>query len=378
MSAPLQRELQREDSFLDPRLYAPPWARERPLPVAGQPQAIGSPPVASAQTDLLLPEEMRPNWAPRMPKSGPNVDCPARYVTQPEFGGDVAVRALRRRLTLDPELVPQPPIALATDPTWSGRLILILLAVGVVSFGAAFLATADLTRLARGDAPPVAANETPAVQPREPARLLVENGKAPANEPLPLGISLQGASGGEFLLLSGLAAGTRLSAGDAFGSKGWRLMGRDLSSVIAYAPPNYVGAMDAAIDLRSANDRLLDSQVVRMEWTPKNEIAVRQPPPAPVPARQLEPDEIARLLERGGQFLQIGDVSAARLMLRRAADAGSAEGALGLGATFDPAVLRQMGALGVAPNVTQARQWYQKAAELGSREAARRIDRLPR
>jgi TPR repeat protein len=84
------------------------------------------------------------------------------------------------------------------------------------------------------------------------------------------------------------------------------------------------------------------------------------------------------LIERGGLFLQIGDFWAARIMLRRAADAGSAEGALGLGATFDPAVLRQIGALGVAPNLAQARQWYQKAAELGSQEAAHRIERLPR
>jgi TPR repeat protein len=135
--------------------------------------------------------------------------------------------------------------------------------------------------------------------------------------------------------------------------------------------------MEAAIDLRSANDRLLDSQIVRMEWTPKVENVAHHLAALEAPARQLAPNEIARLLERGGQFLQIGDVSAARLMLRRAADAGSAEGALGLGSTFDPAVLRQIGALGVASDVTQARQWYQKAVDLGSQEAARRIERLP-
>jgi hypothetical protein len=377
MSAPLQRELQRDDSILDPRLYAPPWARERPLPVAGQPQSIGSPPVASAQPDASLPEP-RSSGTPHMPKKGPNVDCPPRYGTQSSFGGDVAVHALRRRLSLDPELVPQPPIVLASDSTWNVRVVFVLLAVGALSFGAAFLTTADRSRLTRTDEPSVSTHEATASHPREPAQLLVENGKAPVNEPLPLGVSVQGASGGEFLLLSGLAAGTRLSAGDAFGTQGWRVMGRDLSGVFAYAPANYVGAMEAAIDLRSVDDRLLDSQIVRMEWTPKNEIVVQPPPAVAAPARQLEPNEVARLLERGGQFLQIGDVSAARLMLRRAADAGSAEGALGLGATFDPAVLRQIGALGVAPNLAQARQWYQKAAELGSQEAAHRIERLPR
>src|SRR4029079_3930820 len=144
------------------------------LAVGGQPQAIGSPPVASAQPDPLLPET-RSDWAPRMPKSGPNVDCPARYGTQPAFDGDVAVRALRQRLTLHPEVMPQPPLVLAPSSTWSGRVIFVLLAVGILSFGTTFLLTTDLNRLTQADTPPVAASEAPAPQPREPVRLLVEN-----------------------------------------------------------------------------------------------------------------------------------------------------------------------------------------------------------
>ena len=53
-----------------------------------------------------------------------------------------------------------------------------------------------------------------------------------------------------------------------------------------------------------------------------------------------------------------GDLAAARLLLRRAAEAGSAEAALALGATFDPLVIRRLGAIGAAPDAAQARKWY--------------------
>jgi TPR repeat protein len=92
--------------------------------------------------------------------------------------------------------------------------------------------------------------------------------------------------------------------------------------------------------------------------------------------QRLDPDEIGRLIKRGQQYLQTGDIASARLMFRRAADEGSAPAALALGATFDPLILREIGVLGLGPNVAQARSWYQKAAELGSNEAARRIEQL--
>ena len=368
----------------DPRLYAPPWARERPLPVAGQPQSISSPPVASAlETPSTAPSDIpQSTWAPRMPKGGPNIACPPDYQVQPEFGGDIAMRALRRRLALQPDIVPQPPILLARDSgfSWISRLGFLLLAVGIASFGIAFMATSELQRPARiqDDRTALASGGgVSAERSREPARLVVEDGKVPANEPLPLGVSLYGAAGGEFIQLTGLATGTRLSAGAPVGSMGWRLMARDLASVMAHAPRDYIGAMDAAIDLRSASDTLLDSQVVRLEWISKQPTATLQASIVARPkAQPLEPDEVGRLVRRGEQLLQTGDISSARLALRRAAHAGSAAAALGMGATYDPRVLREMGVLGFAPNAGEAMQWYQKASEFGSSEAARRIERL--
>jgi len=92
----------------------------------------------------------------------------------------------------------------------------------------------------------------------------------------------------------------------------------------------------------------------------------------------LDNDEIATLLKRSKLLLTNGDLASARLLLVRAAEAGSAEAALELGATFDPLVLQQRGAVGIVPDTTRARKWYQRAAELGSTAATQQLAKLDR
>jgi hypothetical protein len=104
---------------------------------------------------------------------------------------------------------------------------------------------------------------------------------------------------------------------------------------------------------------------------PSNDAAA--PPPVSL---SLASDEIAMLLKRGKDAFSTGDLAAARLLLRRAAEAGSAEAALALGATFDPLIIRRLGAIGAAPDAAQARQWYQKAVALGSPTASQPLAQL--
>jgi hypothetical protein len=102
---------------------------------------------------------------------------------------------------------------------------------------------------------------------------------------------------------------------------------------------------------------------------------------APAPRQQandrralpLDSDEIATLVKRGQDFIANGDLAAARLLLRRAAEAGSAEAALTLGTTYDPVMLQRIGAIGATADLAQARQWYQRAAELGSTAASQQL-----
>ena len=107
--------------------------------------------------------------------------------------------------------------------------------------------------------------------------------------------------------------------------------------------------------------------------------AVREPVPVTreaVPARRIDPDELAVLLKRAKSLLAIGDITSARLLLERAADAQEAEAALMLAGTYDPQVLGSQDLRSVTPDPAAARVWYQKAAQLGSADARRRLGQL--
>jgi hypothetical protein len=111
-------------------------------------------------------------------------------------------------------------------------------------------------------------------------------------------------------------------------------------------------------------------------------------PPAPVtnvktvssqpekPARPLGQEEIETLLKQGKDFVSVGDFASARLIFRRVAEARDARGALALAATYDPIVLGRIGAKGATPDVAKAREWYLKAKDFGSSDAAPRLEAL--
>ena len=106
--------------------------------------------------------------------------------------------------------------------------------------------------------------------------------------------------------------------------------------------------------------------------------AVAATPPVPAPpglpdAAQFDEELQRILIDKGRQVLAQGHVASARLLFRRAADAGSGEAALQLGDTFDPARLRSLGARGVTGDIAQSIRWYEKADELGAAAAKERL-----
>ncbi len=108
--------------------------------------------------------------------------------------------------------------------------------------------------------------------------------------------------------------------------------------------------------------------------------AVAPAAPAPQPsapaARRMDSDEVAGLLKRAKSMLAIGDIASARLLLQRAAEAQEPEAALMLGTTYDPLVIGNHDMRSITPDPALARQWYQKAAALGSADARRRLAQL--
>jgi len=207
------------------------------------------------------------------------------------------------------------------------------------------------------------------------------SGARPADEPAPLGVSAFDAGGAAGVLINGLAAGSRLSAGEPVGANAWQLSIAELDGAMLVPPPGFVGAMELAIALRLANGTIADRKRLVLEWSSRLPVAAATPAPEPIsqPApRTLDAKEVAVLLKRGAEHIANGNIVAARLIYKRAAEAGEAQAAFALAETYDPLVLRRLGVRGLAADVAMAQSWYEKARALGSTEARGRLETLVR
>jgi hypothetical protein len=101
-----------------------------------------------------------------------------------------------------------------------------------------------------------------------------------------------------------------------------------------------------------------------------------EPPPTSAPPGNEQRERALRLLTRGNEQLAEGGIAQARLLFERAAEAGLAQGAMALAATYDPVELARLGVQGLKPDRAQALRWYEKAHQLGAAEAEQRVRRL--
>jgi hypothetical protein len=214
-----------------------------------------------------------------------------------------------------------------------------------------------------------------------PKLLVTESGPRNVGVPSPLGISVADLSGGGLIVVKGLAAGTQLSAGSPADNDSWWLSAKDLESVMVLPPSTFVGSMELGVELRLADTTLSDYRILHFEWanTPASEPDLNASPRTEATSRvihQLASDEIQALMKRGKDLIANGDFAAARLVLQRPAESGSAHAALMLAGTYDPMVLKNLRAYGCAPDIQKARYWYQKANELGSPDAPKRLKLL--
>ena len=106
------------------------------------------------------------------------------------------------------------------------------------------------------------------------------------------------------------------------------------------------------------------------------QVAAATPVVAAPQPRRLAPDELATLMTRAKSLLAAGDIPPARLLLERAAEAQEASAALMLAQTYDPSVLGRQDTRNINTDPVLARTWYQRAAQLGSADAQRRLSQL--
>jgi hypothetical protein len=101
---------------------------------------------------------------------------------------------------------------------------------------------------------------------------------------------------------------------------------------------------------------------------------LRQPvaaePEMPKPAVKLEPAD-EEMLARGYDFLERGDIVAARLVFRYLVDKRNLQQAYGgLAKTYDPLFLNKKKVIGVSGDAEKARALYEKAANLGGMDVS--------
>lgn len=110
-------------------------------------------------------------------------------------------------------------------------------------------------------------------------------------------------------------------------------------------------------------------------------------PPASAPAADPTNDmstaatadpELPRLMSRASLLLAQGDIGAARIVLERAAESGSAPALFALAETFDPAILLAWGTMGTQGDAARAGDLYAKALAGGVAAAKDRLAALRR
>ncbi len=86
--------------------------------------------------------------------------------------------------------------------------------------------------------------------------------------------------------------------------------------------------------------------------------------------------EVARLMALASALLGQGNIGAARVVLERAAEMGSAKASFALAETYDPVILSAWGAYGTRGDATKARDLYAKARAGGISEARDQFNAL--
>jgi hypothetical protein len=326
---------------------------------------------------------------PRLPRAA-NLSAPERSALEPPAVLPDWPRSIHEvALYAPPDSEPESALAPIVIERGTGfdrlaRFAVMVGAAAIAAYGLALVWSDMPERIEsahRTAPPPTIVAATPEDAILVQGHLIAENRRAFANEPLTLGALVDRTSPGESVLLAGLQAGTRLSAGVSLDTSHWQLPSKRLPDAVVYAPKGFVGVMNTAVNLLSPQGRLIDSEAMQLEWIPKKEAA--EPPPArpaplpdaanqgPAPVAAMDPEQALYLMRQGEDLLKMGDIGAARLAFRRVADAGNADAALALAMTYDPHYLAADGVIGFAGDDAAARIWYQRAKELGSVEANR-------
>src|SRR6266436_6666050 len=271
------------------------------------------------------------------------------------FEGDAALRELRSSLASAPDQTPEPPLYQAKTPIFAAvaRLVGVMVLAAVGALGFLWITSP------RGAPPPVAG------KPGSGDVALVSypyRGLEPQQKPSSAAES---------------AVAQRAPDAPSSGSP-WAVANYNVTDGVVATPPATLAPRPPGAPRPPASRVTTPSPAVPAPKAPPPAIATPVPalPPQTPSAAASERDEIAALLARARTYLSAGDVAAARLVLRRAAERADPQAALALGGTYDPTVLKRLGIVNFQADPAQAREWYRRAAQLGSADASLRLEQL--
>ena len=226
------------------------------------------------------------------------------------------------------------------------------------------------------------------------AEFKAENVAGLAGRPIPLRIELlkpAEKATNQLFIFTGVPEGVKLSPGGDFGDF-WAVNANVIKDLTLTAPPNFAGSFTVWVTRSrdqgsSARSVAITVTVGAPASVPTVAAATAHvaPPDAPQPQREptgsvrgrpgVAPNE-QMLLTRAQDSFGKGDVSGARAIYEYLALQGSSAAAMAMGESYDPLVLAKMIVKGLEADPKKAQQWYEKAEELGSREARSRLNAL--
>jgi hypothetical protein len=172
------------------------------------------------------------------------------------------------------------------------------------------------------------------------------------------------------IAIRGIPQGATLSQGRPYGSSEWSLTPDEVGDLRIHVPKGTTEGTDIRIELVGADGTTLASATTRLD--------VAKDPRAVLILRSDEDDRIEDLIKHGQKMVDVGYLAGARAYFKRAVEAGSGEAALLLGACYDPAFIEKIGAQGIRPDPQEARNWYERAKQLGIADAGAKLAALAR
>ena len=141
------------------------------------------------------------------------------------------------------------------------------------------------------------------------------------------------------IAIRALPEGAIFSQGRPYGTAEWNLTPDEIGDLKLKLPETASGGADMRVELMAADGAILASALTRLDIAPD--------PRADLILRSDESGRIADLIALGHKMIDVGYFAGARAYFKRAAEAGSGDAALLLGATFDPEFIAKIGAQGI-------------------------------